>query len=95
MSVAKFTPGPWVAHYGEIVSENGWVVATVHGPDRRDRGKERAAMLEYTDANARLIAAAPEMYELLRRSARQLDADYPLDATRIMGVLARIDGDDS
>ncbi len=65
----KFTPGPWKAH-------NDIVTADI------PRGEYRTTAVAYTgdewrhlgglcygdeeDANARLIAAAPEMYEALR-----------------------------
>lgn len=62
MSAPKFTPGPWRAYQanatsvGDAVWHNGgrWAVSTVHIPN-----------FEQEEANARLIAAAPDMYEEL------------------------------
>ena len=63
----KFTPGPW--HFGigkaeEIIyNQKGWAVANatvLHG----------RADAEECKANARLIAAAPEMYAALRKAER-------------------------
>lgn len=61
MSEIKHTPGPWEqVRYGnrqhEIQGPNGEIVGRVHEPD------ERYSLL----ANARLVAAAPEMLEALR-----------------------------
>lgn len=60
MSEPKWTPGPWNATeipYGFwIEAEKEWI-ATVHLQD------------ESTNATARLIAAAPELYEALERCA--------------------------
>lgn len=61
---AKHTPGPWAAPYPSngysmrhppIVSDHGHVATTSWQGD-----------LDHTDANARLIAAAPEMLRALR-----------------------------
>lgn len=72
MSETKWTPGPWQAKRsgcisnrdgGELIATTGYRVAVVGGV----AGEE-------DDANARLIAAAPEMYEaqapLLERAER-------------------------
>lgn len=57
----KFRHGPWNAHGNAIYGPDRWSVAlvTIHKPDLSE-GSEAAA-------NARLIAAAPDMYELLRK----------------------------
>lgn len=61
----KHTPGPWkithTALNGYRVSDStGWGVAVVL-KDTND------------DANARLIAAAPDMFELLERTIKRLE----------------------
>lgn len=55
---AKHTPGPWRVHNLRVEpppdpqrANGGWTVAQVYGPD--------------AEANARLIAAAPELLEAL------------------------------
>jgi hypothetical protein len=68
---AKHTPGPWHVGGGDIRDAKSYAVALI---DPRDKLGER-------DANARLIAAAPEMYEALQawmdhRSARMSSDDY-------------------
>lgn len=64
-SKQAFTPGPWSFdsdwyRIPTILGANGKIVASVE-KDKREATPERAA-------NARLIAAAPEMYEALKKA---------------------------
>jgi len=70
---AGFTPGPWAvaepwSGFSEIRGADGQLVfglaAGAEGEKRPD---------EVCDANARLIAAAPEMYEALKATERAHD----------------------
>lgn len=69
--MTKFTSGSWNAEYvnddyWEVYAiGNDWALASVHG----------TGFYDIDEANARLIAAAPEMYEALRRMA-QFREDY-------------------
>lgn len=66
MKHAKHTPGPWAVDdvYGLIMANNGaYEVAAVHAA--RNDGEAKA--------NARLIAAAPEMLEALNETLRHMD----------------------
>jgi len=62
----KFTPGPWeAAPDGNVISEQQGIVERIAvsilcGKARRE-------------ANARLIAAAPDMLELLERTIKRLE----------------------
>jgi hypothetical protein len=63
-----YTPGPWnvqklgiVRHYFEINAKGAWI-ADVKGPSQNEQG----------EANARLIAAAPEMLEALQEAYKEL-----------------------
>lgn len=63
MSEDKFTPWPWNAPdfgnlSGAVVAKDGEMVCDPSGAGRNE---------DEMDANAKLIAAAPEMYALLRR----------------------------
>lgn len=70
MSDTKHTPGPWNAvelEDGNIVTGNTRHCGNVC---ELDLGTE-------SDANARLIAAAPELLEALERALRWFDGDFP------------------
>ena len=61
MSEDKFTPGPWSAPSkgnlrGAVVAKDGEMVCDPSGAGRHE---------DEAEANARLIAAAPEMYYIL------------------------------
>ena len=78
--MAKFTPGPWSISDDrewdgsdslDILTSGGWGdglpwIAGVHGANVGPKDKEE------TEANANLIAAAPEMYEALKTTAGNL-----------------------
>ena len=61
----KHTPGPWkVEYFKRVRSEaNGEMVCTGYGEIKYGRTNEEVELL--AEANARLIAAAPELYEAL------------------------------
>lgn len=66
----KFTPGPWRvidSHDGPYVRSKGGLIAggvrTSHWPGQDER---YLAELEERVANARLISAAPDLYEALK-----------------------------
>lgn len=59
----KFTPGPWVMEENAHNSRGVWI-----GKDEETwSALSCGATNEIAAANARLIAAAPEMFELLER----------------------------
>lgn len=82
--MSKHTPGPWK---WERVADDGCVVEfTLRGPD---------ALCRYwydnpPSADARLIAAAPEMLEALQVAARFLSAEYPNSMETRMRIGAAI-----
>ena len=62
--MSDFTPGPWNFHPSDeyvnsfdVMCEEGYYVATTHDGVREDKN---------ADANARLIAAAPDLLEALQ-----------------------------
>lgn len=57
--MSKHTPGPWVNSNGTVHKKSGGWVANCDG--------HNGSGCEQCNANANLIAAAPEMYEALIR----------------------------
>ena len=87
--MSKFTKGKWQCDFEEskyIFCCDGDVLGEVYFTTSD----------EETEANARLIAAAPEMYELLENLVDILLSHlYSEDkAIRIVDLLARIDGEE-
>ena len=83
----KFTPGEWEA---EKIYDASWVVFAKDLP---------VAECNSNEANARLIAAAPEMYRYLRLMVSYVNdiVDDPEDIRvrpieEVYALLARIDG---
>ena len=85
MAEKKFTPGPWVMEFTgpHAATRDGfWEIAPL-GPDGEpDWSREIAATADDNKANARLIAAAPEMYEALSECCRIIDAAGLLNLSR-------------
>ena len=93
--MSKFTEGKWkINEYCDVLAENNQLIALINKP----RNKKEA------QANARLIAAAPEMYQLLDNLVWYIEANQKLQkdcyddeisayVTRTKELLARIDGE--
>lgn len=87
----KHTPGPWVCHSGMVWkpdgSEDGIPIAHMDRSTPATRPTER-------DANARLIAAAPEMYEALRAIVAETDnlAEIVLPIDRARAAIRKVEG---
>jgi hypothetical protein len=65
----KWTPGPWSVMHSSwetsfVYADGGWHIATVDISDLVDEDSQ-ANFERIKDANAHLIAAAPELYEAL------------------------------
>lgn len=73
MAKEKFTPGPWYLDTEDL--ENQTIAAVKTPKDGGDIICEMPAAYEFSmkrwPANARLIAAAPEMYEVLEMVYRE------------------------
>ena len=86
---AQFTPGPWTQDDLFIVAENGDVPVPICDCDVEN-------FLDVAQANATLIAAAPAMYEAIKRVIEHRQRDY-LDNTiepycLLVAVLAQAEG---
>jgi hypothetical protein len=89
MSEAKFTKGPWFLNKSRVVNvmsnENNEPVASVCPYNRTP--------LEVV-ANTHLIAAAPEMYEMLKAMADATVHNYNYETAKpIYALLAKARGD--
>jgi hypothetical protein len=69
-AVAQFTEGPWRVQGGEVVSQHDPICSM---PVLYRASKEARAVLE---ADANLIAAAPELYEALELIVEQREAFF-------------------
>jgi hypothetical protein len=91
---ATYTPGPWIAEGVEVTAG----VMFVADCDGRGDVKRQ----EVSKANARLIAAAPDMYEALEEALSFLegfeDCDNPEDVPEaldmVRAALAKADRED-
>ena len=99
------TPGPWIA--GCFVSENSAcnctaILAPIYmgsvasvsvdtGKNIREGGND-SPPLEEARANARLIAAAPELLENLKLAQIWLDCDGRFDMRGINAAIAKAEG---
>jgi hypothetical protein len=61
----EFTPGPWKAEESNVIAPDGLVVAMVDG----SFGSE-------IEANARLIAVAPDLLDIIEEFLIIMDAGY-------------------
>ena len=68
--MSKHTPGPWMAdsHYPSVSAPTAPNLSLCN---------DHAIPMSERLANARLIAAAPDLLEALRWTARALDHDHP------------------
>lgn len=76
--VAPATPGPWeIKEFGgpQISGPDGYAVATMWGALSVDELKGQDL------ANARLIAAAPDLVEALEKALKYLDGSNPLNVS--------------
>ena len=81
----KHTPGPWTVERDGpnrkwLINAEDFAVATCDGAIR------------HQEADARLIAAAPELLEALKWTARALDAEHPA-AIKARAAIAKATGD--
>lgn len=71
---SKHTPGPWHTKPLTYNTESGFAVFRTEEKPNGIRTHRIDKQGEFTEANAKLIAAAPEMLELLKRASGSLQA---------------------
>jgi hypothetical protein len=89
MTLTSYTPGPWQYHWGNQqtilrVSTANWQTPIAHVYDGHGTQKEAG------EANARLIAAAPELLESLKELV-DAESESPMHR-HAMAVLAKAEG---
>lgn len=92
--MSKHTPGPWAVVGSEIIGEGGLIeVATVKQAD------EYVCLEEYREdlavecaANAQLIAAAPEMLDLLKTIENNAEQVPEWLWEKVQEVITRVEG---
>jgi hypothetical protein len=83
----QFTPGSWEYHRPTLARPSAWI----YGQDERPVCELNDNRNEY-EANARLIAAAPDMYgalQVLREYFEETIAEHPPEAFRPVTLLRR------
>lgn len=96
--MSKFTPGPWTLCYdGQIDGPDGLKICGFSWDSYREFNEGNNA------ANARLIAAAPEMYEMVTEIVRANDCEFrefganlelsPEIGLKAKAILAKVDGE--
>lgn len=89
----KWTPGPWKAAVGDDPEDPGFNIWVV-GCANKDTGVHGICSMDgpadWNRANARLIAAAPELYEALRALR---DSFLFAEDDGQIGVSSEVDGD--
>ncbi|HBC94336.1 MAG TPA: hypothetical protein DCZ10_15915 [Pelotomaculum sp.] len=105
MSKSEFTPGPWKAR--DYTNNEGDVWIDCNAFACKGKGKSLGGTLATVhkngtgkgtmEANARLIAAAPDMYEALKRIMDELPAkrDWldPVSEQMALAALAKAEGE--
>ena len=85
---ATHTPGPWGYSEGEIYRGNNPIASVIPSFEFGETAEDKA--------NARLIAAAPEMYEVLSEllDTLEMSKGYGFDEEyeKAREVLAKVDG---
>ena len=81
MSKYSYTPGPWVCHSGAVYKDgpNVWPKGEENGIPiaKMDREPDNGIIPVERDANARLIAAAPELLKALKWIIEDAATDSP------------------
>lgn len=97
--MSKHTPGPWELSISERNDGHGTYRNVQESASFGDvvasvcvRHKANHTLNEAGSANARLIAAAPELLEALKWTARALDKEHPA-AIKARAAIAKAEGE--
>ncbi len=95
--MSNFTPGKWSIgineKHGQYVyaDDSNAIIAVIRSCGYTDQSEEKKAVRQ---ANAQLIAAAPEMYQLLRNLSFRTSGMEEHEVLKIRELLIRIDGEE-
>lgn len=98
---SKHTPGPWKIHkrswpmtitgnIHQITNDDRMPAAFIPAWDNPNEGEEDGT--EEALANARLVAAAPEMFDLLKRISQSYPGYIPDFVEGIVKLIAKAEG---
>lgn len=98
--VSKHTPGPWelcggyTPAYSAITSNDGYIVfGMADASNHTEHGRPiKAPGVETQRANARLIAAAPELLNMLKVCAKIVTADGYTIGDEAAALIAKAEG---
>ena len=89
----RHTPGPWKVHKnGRIVIAGGLKIYQSSGPGGGQSVSVQTAFDNQLRANARLIAAAPEMFELLEDIDNLIGEITEEAWQKLQGIIKRVKG---
>lgn len=99
--MGKWTQGPWLYRpqpyddWGSVRNGDGYLVAVAANPSISEHqyAEHRAARTDPYEANARLIAAAPELVEALRTARDYVFSELETERQQMNGYerISRID----
>ena len=99
MSKTEFTPGPWIVdHHTKDVPEDGGLPCAIYAEDDNlIAGFEdthlhmlKAEHAKQSHANAHLIAAAPELYEVVEAFVAEWDKGTAENKTKISDMFKHV-----
>ena len=96
--MSEYTPGPWSKVIAKGFDFSGFADPLIITVDHGDDSVTPICILspnEFTgarEANAHLIAAAPDMYEALKKVALAQRRDHFYDLAEIDRIIARAEG---
>ena len=96
----SYTPGPWIHSACEDTRNGKMVMIPIIDPDTMDESVDRRAIAECNDlrkdcwANARLIAAAPDLLEALKETLEHIDCHCLTegDCNKARSAIAKAEG---
>ena len=86
----SFTPGPWQIVDGHYIESKFHNICRIYGPQTGRNGRSKL-LQEEADANARLIASAPELLEICK-SALSYTVGAPEVYKDMRAIIARTEG---